>query len=193
MVASASADKTTQENGFVEVAAEEEEEEEEEERKEAEEEDAIHTARLYEPSSEIFASVSDIPKDLLGAVAKCYDSRLNTCRECFYGSLNSKKYNGHPTLSSKQENSSTCERGHYWRPVRVIPSCNMCVSYGSYVAIPSIPSHMCHLKSPFKVCNNGEHDYCFDRSRTVNPWFPHTIEEMVIWTVERDTGELRNK
>ena len=173
--------KKTQENGYSETTQEYDDEDEEE----MEENDDI-----YDPSSITFGSISNIPKKLLSSVAKCYHSRLNTCRVCFYDSLDGKKFNSSPTLSSQEENSNMCERGHYWRPIRVIPKCGMCESYGSYIAIPSLPSHMRQLKSPFKSCTNPSHGFCFDRSREVNPWFPHTIEEMVIWTVERELGKL---
>ena len=36
----------------------------------------------------------------------------------------------------------------------------------------------------------GDHSVCFDKTRDNNPWFPHTIEEMVIWTVERERSIL---
>ncbi len=29
---------------------------------------------------------------------------------------------------------------------------------------------------------------CFEKSREINCWFPHTIEEIIVWTVERETG-----
>ena len=171
---------------------EEEEDEEEEDGKDIEEKEDPDIARLYDPATACFSSVRAIPQKLLSAVAKCYQSRLNVCRACFFDSLDGKSYNKCPTISSKEELSSMCERGHYWQPIRVIPQCKMCMSYGSYVAIPPVPTHMClqhHRNSPFKLCNNPAHDYCFERSRKVNPWFPHTVEEMVIWTVERELGK----
>ena len=181
-----------QENGDDDDDDEEEEEKEEEE--EEEEEEDVDALRMFDPTTTCFSSTAAIPSKLLSAIAKCYDSRLNVCRTCFFNSLDGKSYNERPTLSSKAEHSSMCERGHYWQSIRAIPQCRMCMSYGSYVAIPPIPTHMRshhHLNSPFKLCNNPTHDYCFERSQKVNPWFPHTVEEMVIWTVERETGEWR--
>ena len=176
--------KKTQENGYKETTQDYDDDEEDEEVDENDD-----NASLYDPSAITFGSISNIPKELLSSVAKCYDSRLNTCRVCFYDSLDGKRFNSSPTLSSHEKHSNMCERGHYWRPIRVIPKSGLCVSYGGHVAIPLMPSHMHQVKSPFKVCTHPGHGFCFDRSREVNPWFPHTIEEMVIWTVERELGK----
>lgn len=35
----------------------------------------------------------------------------------------------------------------------------------------------------------ADHRACFEKTRENNPWFPHAVEEMVIWTVERETGK----
>jgi hypothetical protein len=48
---------------------------------------------------------------------------------------------------------------------------------------------MMNNKGPFKVCSMAHHKSCFDKTKDNNPWFPHTVEEMVIWTIERETGE----
>ncbi len=45
-------------------------------------------------------------------------------------------------------------------------------------------------KNLFEMCKKTDHSVCYAMSRDTNPWFPHTIEELVVWIVERDTGEL---
>ena len=39
-----------------------------------------------------------------------------------------------------------------------------------------------------QMCRLDAHEICFVKTRETNPWFPHTVEETVIWTVERETG-----
>ena len=71
----------------------------------------------------------------------------------------------------------------------LIPACRLCVGSVLFVAIHPIPKHMQHSTSPFLVCKKGDHQTCHHMSRTTNPWFPHTVEELVIWTVEREKSE----
>jgi len=43
-------------------------------------------------------------------------------------------------------------------------------------------------RSAFDMCKKGDHSVCYAMSRDTNPWFPHTIEELVVWIVERGGG-----
>ena len=39
------------------------------------------------------------------------------------------------------------------------------------------------------MCKYHNHNDCYQKTREIDPWFPHSLEEIVIWTVERETGE----
>ena len=96
-------------------------------------------------------TISGIPRDLLASICECYKRRFNTCRACFFESLEDNLFNDNPTLSSKEEGSNMCERGHYWKPIRAIPACQLCESYGTIIAISPFPIHMIKNKAPFQV------------------------------------------
>uniref|UniRef100_A0A1X7UD81 C2H2-type domain-containing protein n=2 Tax=Amphimedon queenslandica TaxID=400682 RepID=A0A1X7UD81_AMPQE len=157
------------------------------------EEEQNESPQYYVPEKCLFTSISSIPNDLLFSISKCYESRLTVCRTCFFDSLSGRGYNSGLdlvlTLKAEGGKVHTCERGHMWRGLRVIPSSRLCSSYGEFIAIPPVPKHMQTSKSPFKVCSMADHRGCFEKTRENNPWFPHAVEEMVIWTVERETGK----
>lgn len=147
---------------------------------------ADKSKKKYDPKVLSFTSVSDIPKELLSAVAACFKQRLLICRICFFESHCK-------ILSSKKETRNTCEKGHPWRQITVIPQCTLCITPKPFIPIPPVPKHMKHSRSPFLVCKKENHATCYNMSKTTNPWFPHTVEELVIWTVERDEGHLTLK
>ena len=136
----------------------------------------------YDPKDTSFPFVSDIPTELLAAVAECFQQRMLVCRTCFFESRGRE-------LSSKRERKNMCEKSHLWKQVKVIPACRLCVGSVLFVAIHPVPKHMQHSTTPFLVCKKGDHQTCHHMSRTTNPWFPHTVEELVIWTVEREKSE----
>ena len=39
------------------------------------------------------------------------------------------------------------------------------------------------------MCKYKDHNECYQKAREIDPWFPHSLEEIIIWTVERETGE----
>ena len=110
--------------------------------------------QYYSPEKCLFTSISSIPNDLLFSISKCYESRLTVCRTCFFDSLSGRGYNSGLILTLKADSGKTvqtCERGHMWRGLRVIPSSRLCSSYEEFIAIPPVPKHMQTSKSPFKV------------------------------------------
>ena len=140
--------------------------------------------QLYDPKNTEFVSIKDIPTDLLMAVAECFHNRLFVCRICFFESNCSK-------LVSKIETKQAimCENGHSpWKQIKVVPRCKLCITPADHAPIPPLPKHMKNCNIPFAVCKKAEHQTCYAMSRGTNPWFPHTVEELVIWTVEREKG-----
>lgn len=142
--------------------------------------------QLYDPKTTEFVSIKDIPADLLVAVAECFHNRLFVCRICFFESNCSK-------LVSKIETKQAimCENGHTpWKQIKVVPHCKLCITPANHAPIPPLPKHMKNSNIPFAVCKKAEHQTCYAMSRGTNPWFPHTVEELVIWTVEREKGTV---
>ena len=41
---------------------------------------------------------------------------------------------------------------------------------------------------PFLYCRNNDHLLCYDRAK--ESWYAHSMDEIVIWTVERHYGEF---
>ena len=143
--------------------------------------------QLYDPKNTEFVSIKDIPTDLLAAVAECFHDRLFVCRICFFESNCSK-------LVSKIETKQAimCENGHTpWKQIKVVPRCKLCITPADHAPIPPLPKHMKNSNIPFAVCKKAEHQTCYAMSRGTNPWFPHTVEELVIWTVEREKGKKK--
>ncbi len=99
----------------------------------------------------VYTTIESIPQELLLSVGQCYERRLNICRTCFFDSLQDGRFNSNPTLSSKAQGSSMCERGHYWKGMRVVPASGLCKSYGTYIGIPPYPHHMAKSRNPFQV------------------------------------------
>lgn len=144
----------------------------------------VNGEKLYDPKKTEFVSIKDIPVDLLSAVAECFHNRLFVCRICFFESLCSKLVS---KIQTKQ--AIMCELGHTpWKQIKVVPRCKLCITPSEHAPIPPLPKHMKNSNIPFAVCKKTEHQTCYAMSRGTNPWFPHTVEELVIWTVERDRG-----
>jgi hypothetical protein len=144
--------------------------------------------QLYDPKNTEFVRIKDIPPDLLIAVAECFHNRLFVCRICFFESNCSK-------LVSKIETKQVimCENNHTpWKQIKVVPRCKLCITPADHAPIPPLPKHMKNSNIPFAVCKKAEHQTCYAMSRGTNPWFPHTVEELVIWTVEREKGKKRS-
>ena len=134
-----------------------------------------------------FLVIKDIPLDLLVSVAECYRDMQLVCRICFFES----KGTALVTMKEKTEKTTRCNCDHVpWRPIKVIPRSPLCASATKYIPLPPLPNHMKQSSTPFVACKKNDHKSCYVMSIGTNPWFPHTVEELVIWTVERETGEL---
>ena len=136
----------------------------------------------YHKKNVMFKSIQDIPFSILSSVAELFKNLKLVCIVCFFQSnwilLVGKKGSG-------------CMKNHTpWKPVRVIRRSPLCVSGTEFIPIMPLPKHMMNLDSPFKLCRQKNHTICYAMSTGPNPNFPHTIEELVIWSMEREYGEL---
>lgn len=140
------------------------------------------SVKKYHPKDFSFVIIKDIPPDLLHSVAECYKSMCVVCRVCFFES--------NCTSLTGQKKDRTCRREHLpWKPIRVIPKSPLSATESVYVPLPPLPKHMKVSNVTFVVCKKTDHKNCFAMSKGTNPWFPHTVEELVVWTVERECGE----
>ena len=73
-----------------------------------------------------------------------------------------------------------------------MPSSRLCENFGDFdeIPIPGMPSWAKrHLEKPLSICQKDDHYLCYERSANSDIWFAHTIEELVIWTIEREYGK----
>ena len=135
-----------------------------------------------------YGKIADIPEELLSAVALCYNYNKTVCRNCFFRK-------GCRQITSTKKSSSTCLEGHSWRALVIMPGCRLCsnANYSMHIPILPIPRHMKESRAPFNICKRTDHLNCHLMTKNTNPWFPHTVEELVVWTVERERGELERE
>ena len=135
----------------------------------------------------MFPKVSFIEQLLLDDVIQCYKKRQVVCRNCFYKSFKLCK-----SLSDKGK----CTQCHQeYKKLLVIPKSSMTVNHykSEMIAIPPWPKSKPN-KLPFESCTkpnkvSRNHKDCLIMSRNSAVWFAHTVEELVIWTVEREYGK----
>ena len=137
-----------------------------------------------------FTSVKKIPQRLLESVSTCYSQRVHVCRWCFLTHLPSTWYQLQ-LISVTMDICQRCLRNN--GSITVIPASNLCEAscYGKFVAIPPTPTHKDNIKA-FQLCKKYEHRNCLLLTRRGNAWYPHSIEEMVIWTIEYKGGKMNN-
>ena len=83
------------------------------------------------------------------------------------------KLTGKATVSKKKERSS------FRYLTRIFPGFSplfLCV-------------YNCRHK-PFQICKNADHHFCDNKAAVGENRFAHSIEELVVWTIERHYGEL---
>ena len=149
----------------------------------------MHTQPLtpkYDARDVVFQCIEDIPQELLVGVSLCFKLHEVVCRQCFFTS-------GCRQLTTTKK-STTCSEGHHWRPLIIMPGSRLCSNYNHsrFIPVLPIPKHMKDASSPFCICKKNDHAQCYQMSKSTNPWFPHTVEELVIWTVERERCKFKS-
>ena len=129
----------------------------------------------------MFKSIQEIPSSLPSSVAKLFKTLKLVCLVCFFQS------NWILLIGRK---GTGCMKNHTPRkPVRVIHRSPLCISGTEFIPTMPLPNHTMISDSPFKLCRQKDHMICYSMSTGPNPKFPHTIEELVIWTMEREYDE----
>ena len=134
-----------------------------------------------------FSKASSIKTSLLEDVIRCYRDRQTVCRNCYY--------NNFKLSYDVKENCTQCKRE--FKKLLVIPKSPMTVNYYKHemIAIPPWPRSK-QNKLSFESCakpteKSLNHKRCWIMSCNSEVWYAHTVEELVIWTVERQYGELK--
>ena len=137
-----------------------------------------------------FTSVEQIPQNLLESVSTCYSQRVQACTWCFLRHLPSTQKQLQPMLVNATHTNICRKCLHNNGSITIIPASDLCETscYGNFVAIPPTPKHKDNIKA-FQLCNKCEHRKCMLLAKKGNAWYPHSIEEMVIWTIEYKGGK----
>ena len=146
---------------------------------------------VYNLKEMLFPKVSYIEMPLLEDVIRCYKERQTVCRNCFCNDLK---------LSRGYDADGKCTRCQWeFKKLFVIPKSPLTVNYykSEMIAIPPWPKSKPN-ELPFESCakptsKSQEHRRCLIMSRNSAVWYAHTVEELVIWTVEREYGKLINR
>ncbi|XP_065891397.1 uncharacterized protein [Dysidea avara] len=132
----------------------------------------------------MFPKVSFIDPSLLEDVIRCYKDRQTVCRNCYYN--NNKLSRGYDAKGQ----CTSCK--WEFKKLLVIPKSPMTINYyeSEMIAIPPWPKSKPN-DLPFEACakpkdKSNDHKRCLIMSRNSAVWYAHTVEELVIWTVERE-------
>ena len=147
----------------------------------------MFTGAKFSISKTKFKSVEQIPQQLLESVATCYSQRIEACRWCFLTYLPSTRKKIQSLSVTSTSICKKCLRNN--KTITVIPASDLCETspYGKFVAIPPTPIRKANIPV-FYYCpksrETSKHKRCLLLTRKEDAWFPHSIEEMVIWTIE---------
>ena len=138
-----------------------------------------------------FRSAKQVPQHLLESVSECYSERVEACRWCFLTCLPStpEQLQSLSVTGTSICRKCLCNNG----TITVMPASDLCETspYGKFVAIPPTPINKTNIPV-FYYCPKfkeiSKHERCLLLTRKEDAWFPHSIEEMVIWTIEYKQG-----
>lgn len=134
----------------------------------------------------MFRSASKINIKLLSEVVDCYENGKRVCKFCFYRRRVSR------TVSNQGDRLYCHKCRKDADTVWAMPKSKLCAHFDDRdeVAIPIAPRDLLRKPhKPFSVCQRREHEACFEMAGTSEIWYAHTIEELVVWTIEREYGE----
>ena len=146
--------------------------------------------QTYNLKEMVFPKASFIETPLLEDVIRCYKERQTVCRNCFCNDLK---------LSRGYDANGKCTECQWeFKMLLVIPKSPMTENYYKFktIAIPPWPKSKPN-ELPFESCakptdKSNNHRRCLIMSRNSAVWYAHTVEELVIWTVEREYGKFTN-
>ena len=138
----------------------------------------------FRPETAVFHHSSKILPDLLEDVITCFLQGERVCKLCFYRRKLAR-------VVSYKDGFPYCPECKQCDHIWLMPASRFCENFGNFreIPVPQAPHwFMRHRDKPFGVCRKEDHHSCYERSATSDIWFAHTIEELVIWTIEREYG-----
>ena len=148
---------------------------------------AATAPQQFDPEKTLFKDISKINPVLLQDIVNCYKKSKYVCRTCFV------RHHRQEIIPAGKQ----CRQCKNTAAIRVMPSSKMCQNFKDMkvLAIPSPPKVMMspmNRNKPFQYCRNTDHTVCYEKSVAKESWYAHSIEELVIWTVERYWSEWMN-
>ena len=142
-------------------------------------------APRFDPEKTVFKDVSKINPHLLQDIVNSYKKSQTVCKFCFFRNRRQEKLGAN--CYCKQ-----CKRVN--PTVIVMPSSKLCKNFANMKVVPvSKPPKVLmsgsNRQKPFQYCQRTNHVPCLEKSATDDVWFAHSIEELVVWTVERHCRE----
>ena len=137
--------------------------------------------RPFDPEKTIFKDVSKINPTLLQDVVNCYKKKKIVCKACFF------RNRGQEVVVS---NNRPCHQCRESETVLVIPASRMCRNFSNSKSVvisqpPRLLMNALNAHKPFQYCRNSSHSVCYEQSCGKDVKYAHSIEELVIWTIER--------
>ena len=129
----------------------------------------------------MFHSSNKINPKLLEDVVSCYQTGQRVCKYCYYHRHQTHKI----SFSASRAYCSKCRQ--HCDTIWLMPASNMCDNFGNLreIPIPAAPKWFFrHPNKPFAICQRPDHKECFKQAAGSELWYAHTIEELVIWTIE---------
>ena len=156
--------------------------------------DVVFTGEKFLLSKTKFTSTEQIPQILLESISTCYSQRVQACRWCFLTRLPSTLKQLQSISVAARSVCKKCLRNN--GTITVMPASDLCETspYGSkFVAIPPTPIKKPNIRAFYycpKFKGTSKHKRCLLLTRKEDAWFPHSVEEMVIWTFEYKQSKL---
>ena len=137
----------------------------------------------FRPETTVFHNSSKILPALLDDIVKCYQKGRKVCKYCYYR-------RGEVSEVIKGKDGTVCDDCNQHREwVWLMPASRFCANFDNAREVP-IPPMPRKTDKPFGMCSRRTHHSCFEMSATSDIWFAHSIEELAIWTIEKEYGKL---
>ena len=132
--------------------------------------------------------MSKINPHLLQDIVNNYKKSKTVCKFCFFRNRRNDKLGANCYCKQCKRINPT---------VIALPASSLCKNFANMKVVPiSKPPKVLMSGSnrlkPFQYCQKSNHLSCFEKSATDEVWFAHSIEELVVWTVERRYREWKH-
>lgn len=130
---------------------------------------------LYHPLHVTFNSVATIPRELLLSVCHCFSHRQRVCQTCF---VSTSPTSENDLFKISRQNGPCHKCGQSVLPILVMPTSLLCVNVAVFIPILPCPANASCIKCCPTAATCQNQQCCF----------AHSVEELVIWCVELESG-----